>query len=65
MDQDDMKMILSMFNEINSRLRTLQQDQYNRLRINQIIDITDDRVHMAKQIVHCYDTPGGVVVHIK
>jgi hypothetical protein len=64
-DIDDMKMIFSMFNEINSRLRNIQNSLDNKLKVNQIIDITDDKVHMVKQIVKMYETPNGVMIHVR
>lgn len=63
-DLDDMKMILSMFNEINARLHTIENGQFAKLTIARVIDISDDKVHIAKQIVKIWETSEGVVVHV-
>lgn len=38
---------------------------YNKLKVSKVIDISDDKVHIVKQIVNTWETPDGVIIHIK
>lgn len=42
----------------------IEKAQFNKLTVAKIIDISNDKVHVVKQVVRMYETPDGVVIHI-
>jgi hypothetical protein len=59
------EMIMRTLEVMDTRILRIEQQLYNKLTIAQILDVTDDRVHMVKQIVKTFETPNGIVVMIK
>ena len=59
------RMLIASLTTIENRLFSIEQQLYNKLRVAKVIDISDNKVHMDKQIVKVWETPDGVMIHIK
>lgn len=62
--EESRKLLMSLL-AIERRLHDIESQLFNKLRIAHILDVTDDRVHIHKDVVQMYETPQGVVVHVK
>jgi len=65
MTVEEAKLIMNLFDSIEIKLNVIMDNLFNRLKVAHVIDITDDRVHISKQIVKMHETPDGVVIQIK
>jgi hypothetical protein len=50
---------------ITDRLYRIECQLFNKLTIAKIIDISDDKVHKVLQVINHWETPDGVIIHVK
>jgi len=60
-----LNLISAQLKDLHIQMQDIEQQLFNKLRVAKIIDVTDDKVHIAKQIVRIWETPDGVVIHIR
>lgn len=65
MTNEDRQMLITYFIGLDGRLKNIEQQLFNKMKVARIIDISDDKVHIAKKIVNMWETPDGVIIHIK
>ncbi len=65
MTPDERKMIMDLFYDLQHRMEAIELQLFNKLKVARVIDISDDKVHIAKQIVNSWETKDGVILHIK
>lgn len=65
MTPEETKELIETLYRIEYKLEAIEEQLFNKLRINMVIDVSDDKVHMVKQIVNKWETPGGVVIQVR
>jgi len=65
MTNEDKQIIVSCLTDIENRLTRIEEQLFNKLKIARVIDVSNDKVHMAKKIVNIWETPDGVLVYIE
>lgn len=61
----DLEIVLDRLEVTMNKLHRIEGLLFNKLAIARIIDISDDKVHIVKQVIRSYETPDGVVVMIR
>ena len=61
----EMDLIMKRLDIIDHAIARVHNELQNKLRLDKIIDVNDDRVHKMMKIEKLFDTPNGVIVFVK
>lgn len=65
MTEDELRTLINVYGDMNDRLKRIESLLLYKLKIEKIIDIGDDKVHKVMTIIKMWETPAGVMIHVK
>ena len=65
MTEVEVKFFVDYFLRLEDKLGKIENALYNKINVDKVIDVSNDKVHMVKQIVKAYETPNGVVIQVR
>jgi hypothetical protein len=59
------KLIIRRIEELSNRINSFEHLLHLKTSIDKVIDVKDDKVHSVMQVVKIFETPRGVIIHVR